>query len=224
MKTDITTILAKSAAGEVLTKLEINALKRHRDGRDLTDNQKKQFAGLLQDEVDRNNAQKRKFKTSPTETGTAPNQSALADILGITRKTVQRWIKEPDFPKQNEDGSWNIEPVKIWAHKRGKKLGSDALPNKTSAQVEQIMLQNRKLEIQIGVLQGNYYDKDEIAKQVSRMVNNLRRVLYGLPATLAPQTVGATIAEAEQLLKDGIDEAFRELHESDWTNGESDTV
>ena len=188
-------------------------------GEKLTPQQKKKMAKQLEEEVRANNDKKRKFKTSPTEAGTAPNQSALAELLGIDRKTVQRWVKEPDFPNQNDDGSWNIEPVKLWAHKHGKKLASESLPDKTSAQVEQILLQNRKLEIQIGVLQGNYYDKDEIAKQVSRMVGNLRRVLYGLPATLAPQAVGATIAEAEQLLKDGIDEAFRELHESDWTDG-----
>ena len=222
-QSDIATILAKSASGETLSKIEINALKRHRDGKDLTPTQKNKFVGLLNDELDRNNEEKRRFKltTTKTDAGTAPNQKALASILGITRKTVNRWTQEPEFPKQNEDGTWNVEDVKLWAHKRGKKLeGANAMPNKSSAQVEQILLQNQKLEIQIGVLQGNYYAKDEIAREVSQMVGNLRRVLYGLPATLAPQVVGANIANAENLLKDGIDEAFKELHQGDWTRVE----
>ena len=150
----------------------------------------------------------------------AKNQVELAKAVGVCRDTIHAWRKEVGFPPPTSNGRWDILATKEWMVRNGKEgRGAGDMPSKQEAQIEQILLQNRKLEIQIGVLQGNYYDKDEIAKQVSRMVGNLRRVLYGLPATLAPQAVGATIAEAEQLLKDGIDEAFRELHESDWTDG-----
>ena len=153
----------------------------------------------------------------------AKNQVQLADAVGVARETIYGWRKLPGFPKSASNGRWDILATKEWMVRNGKegRSGED-LPSKQEAQIEQILLQNRKLEIQIGVLQGNYYDRDEIAREVARMINNLRRVLYGLPSTLAPQVIGATIAEAEGLLKDGVDEAFKELHESDWTSPDED--
>lgn len=80
------------------------------------------------------------------------------------------------------------------------------------------MLQNEKLEIQVGILKGEYTPNVDIDQQVSEMVQQAKRELLALPASLAPQVIGQTIAEAEKIIKQSIVEALKSLHENQWVS------
>ena len=144
----------------------------------------------------------------------AKNQSELADRIGVNRKTIQRWRKEANFPKPKADGRYNVREVVQWKDLYGARGGD--LASKESEQMRSIMLQNEKLEIQVGILRGEYTPNVDIDQQVSEMVQQSKRELLALPASLAPQVVGQSIAEAEKIIKQAIHESLKCLHENQW--------
>lgn len=147
----------------------------------------------------------------------AKNQVELADAIGVDRKTIQRWRKDPTFPKPRSDNRYSIKEVVEWKEENGSTAGN--LVTKESAQVRSIMLQNEKLEIQVGILRGEYTPNVDIDQQVSEMVQQAKRELLALPASLAPQVIGQTVAEAEKIIKQSIVEALKSLHENSWQDG-----
>ena len=146
----------------------------------------------------------------------AKNQVELAKAIGVDRKTIQRWKKDPTFPKTRADNRYSIKEVVEWKEEHGSTAGD--LVSKESAQVKSIMLQNEKLEIQVGILRGEYTPNVDIDQQVSEMVQQAKRELLALPASLAPQVIGQTIAEAEKIIKQAIVEALKSLHENSWVS------
>ena len=144
----------------------------------------------------------------------AKNQTELADRIGVNRKTIQRWRKEPNFPKPKADGRYDIREVVQWKDLYGARGGD--LASKESEQMRSIILQNEKLEIQVGILRGEYTPNVDIDAQVSEMVQNAKRELLALPSTLAPQVVGQSIAEAEKIIKQSIYDSLKSLHENQW--------
>lgn len=153
---------------------------------------------------------------SPSTPSYAKNQVELADIIGVARKTIQRWRKDPTFPKPRSDNRYSVKEVVAWKEEHGSTAGD--LVSKESAQVKSIMLQNEKLEIQVGILKGEYTPNVDIDQQVSEMVQQAKRELLALPASLAPQVIGQTIAEAEKIIKQSIVEALKSLHENQWVS------
>ena len=149
----------------------------------------------------------------------AKNQSELADAIGVDRKTIQRWKKDPTFPKSKPDGRFLIADVIEWKDAMGKQAGD--LTSKESAQVKSILLQNEKLEIQLGILKGDYTPNEDIDAFVSEVVQNAKRELLALPASLAPQVVGQSIANAEKIIKQSIADALKALHEQKWHDGKA---
>jgi len=149
----------------------------------------------------------------------AKNQSELADAIGVDRKTIQRWKKDPTFPKSKPDGRFLVADVIEWKDAMGKQAGD--LTSKESAQVKSILLQNEKLEIQLGILKGDYTPNEDIDAFVSEMVQNAKRELLALPASLAPQVVGQSIANAEKIIKQSIADALKALHEQKWHDGKA---
>jgi transposase len=41
----------------------------------------------------------------------------VAKVLGVSKRTIQRWHKYPDFPDQEQPGQWDEEQVLTWAAK-----------------------------------------------------------------------------------------------------------
>lgn len=144
----------------------------------------------------------------------AKNQVELADLLGVNRKTIQRWKKDPTFPKTRPDGRYHVRDIVDWKELHGARAGD--LHSKESVQVKSLILQNEKLEIQVGILKGEYTPNVDIDQQVSEMVHQAKRELLSLPASLAPQVVGQSIAEAEKIIKSSMVDALKSLHEHEW--------
>lgn len=148
-------------------------------------------------------------------TSFAKNQSDLAKAIGVNRKTIQRWKKDPTFPKEKPDGRYNIREVVEWKDLHGARAGD--MVSKESEQIRSMMLQNEKLEIQVGILRGEYTPNVDIDQQVSEMVQQAKREFLAMPSSLAPQVVGQSIAEAEKIIKQAVVDALKSLHENEWS-------
>lgn len=143
--------------------------------------------------------------------GWARNQIELANALGVDRKTIQRWMQEPDNPGRRADGRYNVAAWRSWADQNGKKY-SDGLPTQTSLKARQLLLQNERLEFDLGVKKGKFVPAADVEKWVGDMVMQAKKVLLAMPSSLAPQVVGLTVAEAEKVIKDTVVDALEQLH------------
>src|SRR5581483_1975923 len=79
----------------------------------------------------------------------AKNQAQLANILGVSRKTIQRYIKREGAPKSRDDGRLSITEWRAFLAKHDV-LGDEAdTPDATRLKAEQILLQNKLLQQKI---------------------------------------------------------------------------
>lgn len=109
---------------------------------------------------------------SPAEPDKAPetpfvkNQVALANVLGVERKTVQRWRKEPGNPGARPNGTYSVAEWREYAKAKGHKFDDDSNDiNATKAKAEQVVIQNKRLLVKYGKEKGDLIPKT-LAKQV----------------------------------------------------------
>lgn len=142
----------------------------------------------------------------------AKNLVELAKELGLSRKTIQRWRDEPWFPKARSDGRWNIAECRQAALTNGKLEEDDGTKlSQTQLKAKQILLQNEKLEYQIGVLKGQYIPAAEVEKWGAHLGSEIRKAVNSIH-TIAPSIVGQTIADAEMRLREMEDEILTILN------------
>jgi hypothetical protein len=143
----------------------------------------------------------------------AKNQRELADILGVSRWTIQRLIKLPDAPRTRPNGTLNIAEWRAFLEKHDLIEGNthDEDLNPTALKARQILLQNEKLEHQLAVMRGEFVASADVQQSTAAMIANAKRVLLRGPSALAPQVVGVSIAEAEILLREWLHDALNEL-------------
>lgn len=142
----------------------------------------------------------------------AKNQTELASIFKVDRKTVQRWKKEPGFPKALANGRWDVHATHIWC-KANQKTSIIDEPNLHDLKIRQLTLMCDKLEFEIQSKKGEFTANDDVKRWVGEMVMEAKTVLLALPAKLAPIIIGLTPAEAELRLRESIDECLARLNE-----------
>ena len=142
------------------------------------------------------------------------NQVELAAALNVDRKTIQRWLKKPGHPESAADGRYDVLAWRAFAHKHGGK-GSygdeDESPDVNAAKAKGILLANRKLEIQIKVLEGQYVATSEVERWGAHLGGEIRKTVVSIHK-IASSLAGLTPAEIEIRLKEMEDEILMKLH------------
>lgn len=140
--------------------------------------------------------------------GYVRTQVELAECLGIERKTVQRWLKEPGNPGARADGRYPLQEWKEWAEKNGKRIGDTI--DATLERAKNIVLQNEILEFRLKVLRRDYVSMEDVEVVGAKLAVALRKVI-GTIHLLAPSLEQVTANEAEALLKDKEDELIGQI-------------
>ena len=145
----------------------------------------------------------------------AANQVELAKALGVHRRTIHRWLKEPGNPGLASNGSADIAAWLSWKIDRGLGMEEE---DPTKAAVEKRILEKREklLEIEIARRLDEVTDNDKLIGWVAEMVGAAKTVLLAIPGILAPQVVGMSIPDAERRIREAIDEALTQLHREPW--------
>ncbi len=152
------------------------------------------------------------LKSESSDAATAPrfakNQVELSNILGVERKTIQRWLKEPGNPGAKADGRLSVEEWKQWAEENGKKVGDSI--NTAAEKAKNVLLQNEILEFRLKVLRRDYVPMADVEVVGAKLAVALRKVI-GTIHLLAPSLEQVTAADAEALLKDKEDELIGQI-------------
>ena len=77
-------------------------------------------------------------------------QDELGRLIGVTRKTIQRWRKLDGSPEPRADGRWHIPSWRQFKISRqGDDEDEEENPIQSVARARQILLQNERLEMKI---------------------------------------------------------------------------
>lgn len=185
--------ILRAVAEKILTRNLANLASKVQDGKTLNATE---LAMLQEAEGDSANL------------GWASSQVELSTALGVTRKSIGRWLKMPGNPGARSDGRYNVGEWRSWAESHGHKVDDVDI---TALKARQLILQNDQLEFRIGVMKRSYVPIGEVESAGGMLAAAIRKVVTTLHLS-APTLVGRPVNELEQLLKDREDEILQQLH------------
>jgi hypothetical protein len=187
-----------SQQAEILLKADLrNLAKKVQQGRTLS-------------VAERNLLQSALSGQAPSPMEFAKNQVELAQVLGVERKTVQRWRKVSGNPGVRPDGRYHVPSWREWKLARDEGDPTEGL-SQSQLRARQILLQNQKLEFQLALLRREYVPAAEVEKWGGELGTAIRKVVSTIHLC-APSVVGVSVAEAEARLKEVEDEILQQLH------------
>lgn len=136
--------------------------------------------------------------------GWAKTKVELSNALGISRMTLDRWLKlkRSKPPGHESDGRYNVVEWKNWMRETGRGGGIDGdeadneLPRLNA---KRLILINERLQLDNEERRGDLISRDEVVKECAEVATALRSALYG---------AAASICEAVMKMSD-TDEAVR---------------
>lgn len=138
----------------------------------------------------------------------AKNQVELADLLGVSRKTIQRALKVDGHPVTRPDGRYDVNAWRDFLQGAGDDT---AAPSITEQRARNLLLQNERLELQIAILRKEYVAATEVERWGSELGAAIRKVVCQIHLA-APSVVGGSVPDAESRLKEVEDEILQQLH------------
>lgn len=153
---------------------------------------------------------------NPNEVAFVRNQTALADLLGVSRRSIHRWIRE-GAPAPRSDGRLDVRAWRKWIAANAKAVGDSEGEDEAEATVvgerkRWLQLKCEQLTHEIASLRSEYTSNVEIEQQAEQLREEVSRVLTAIPDALAPRIVGCTVPEAAKRIRDAVDAALLELH------------
>jgi phage terminase Nu1 subunit (DNA packaging protein) len=141
----------------------------------------------------------------------AKNRVELAKILGVSRKTIQRYQEKPGAPKPASDGRWDVDAWRAFLS--DSPALNDVCGDETIADLrkEQVRLQNEHIRQKIHEWNGTHADYATIEKWGGELGANIRKVVLQMHKC-APTVVGLSVAEAESHLKEIENDVLEQLH------------
>lgn len=148
-------------------------------------------------------------KPSADTPGLARNQVELADALGVTRQTINVWLKESGCPGAESNGTYVVSKWLDWARNTNKK--ANIVEDEASLRANNLLLQNEHLETKIAILNREFIPASDVEEIGSRLAAAIRKVVCSLHLS-APSLVGRSVQELDAFLKDKEDEIISQLH------------
>ncbi|MEI8289561.1 MAG: hypothetical protein WCH99_08800 [Verrucomicrobiota bacterium] len=142
----------------------------------------------------------------------AKDQTELAEILGINRRTIQRWLKKPGHPVTEANGKLSVIAWREFAKAQGTtSIGDEDDADAVKERARNLLLQNEKLAFQIKVLKKEYVATGDIEQWGAHLGGEIRKTVVSIHK-VASSLAGLTPAEIEIRVKELEDEILSKLH------------
>lgn len=120
----------------------------------------------------------------------ALTQSELADAVDIGRTTLNKYLKDPAFPRKTKRG-WNVEAVR--RHLAGRQETKVA---RADGVEREHVAKTAKNRIRAGIDEGLYAHRDDVAETLGSIAQNIRRTWQQARTELATRLPGLTVKKA----------------------------
>lgn len=189
--------ISPADASEFLKRHTANLAKKLRRGETLPASQVN-FLHAIQGEV-----------ASPVAVQFARNQTHLAAILGVHRKTIHRGMQLPGHPRPRADGRLEVAAWRTFLQGTGALATDDVDTVKEKAR--NLVLKNQKLEAENAILRKNWKPVEEIERWGAELGAAVRKVVCQIHRS-AQSLDGLPTAEIEIRLKKIEDEILAQLN------------
>ena len=130
----------------------------------------------------------------------------LAEQIGVTRKTVQRWRNVEGSPAPRPDGRWNVAEWRAFkALRLGEDDGDEPEVTQAQARCKQILLQNERIEMNI------LKEKKELIPKIVAQQVYSKLVLAAKTRCFASITRFVTLARTAENSVDAAEEIRKEM-------------
>lgn len=169
-------------------------------------------------ETENNSTEKKKTKKWVT------SQVALAEVLGVDRKTIKEWLKMPGTPGKAKDDRYNVEDWREWQSANSYKTGDENVDTlvpedgDTIVALKQRLMraQAEKVEIENKVRKGELISEEEVCRVVvdafAGMVSSLRQTKH----RVSSQMSGLDSGTASKVLGKDMEDCLRKWALGEW--------
>ena len=152
--------------------------------------------------------QKTKAKPAKLLPGEVRTQREVGQVFDVSVRTVRAWVAE-GMPR-NDSGTYSLADIGTWRGSRnGKANGGTANPDKDDADLRFRKAKSRKMEVELGVLEGNYVLRKDMEKRARAQALVLRKKLLAFQKTLPPVLVGMSVRDIQAEIKERVYDILR---------------
>lgn len=145
----------------------------------------------------------------------------LAEILAVTRRTINIWKKMEGAPKPLPNGQHDVTAWREFVRLNGLK-GSKELAgaNQEALKARRLLVDIEERELRLAIKRGDYLHKEEVRRNIIEGMARLFAILHKrLEDELPPLSCGKDAVGIREENAKALDEARRQAYEffSEWT-------
>ena len=173
------------------------------------------------------NQEKLRLSTLPSEEREsdsaewAESQAAIAAVLEVTPKTIQRWLKKDGNPGVDGAGRYHIQKWTEFAVAVGRKT---RVPDKAAAELEGIILKNERVRQENEVARGNLLSINDVVELLSSLAAAAGQKLASRHHEVVPSIVGCTVPEGSKRMRISDTKILAELAIGEWAKKKWDRL
>ena len=151
---------------------------------------------------------------SEDSTAYAKTIVALADILGVTRRTVTDWRKLEGAPKPLANGEYDVSAWREFVRVRGLKGGREPGANHESLKARRLLVDIEERELRLAIKRGDFLHRETVRRSVIEGLTRLFAILHKrLEDELPPISCGKDAVGIREDNEKALLQARREAYE-----------
>lgn len=152
---------------------------------------------------------------STETTAYAKTKVELADLLGVTRRTLNSWQKLAGAPAPLSNGMWSVAEWREFVRLRGLKGATKAGVNEEAMKARKLLAEVEERELRIAIKKGEYVPLHKVREEWIGLVAQATAILRAkFENELPPVLSGLDATGIQRECRKAIDEVLRCLHES----------
>ena len=152
---------------------------------------------------------------STETTAYAKTKVELADLLGVTRRTLTTWQKLKGAPVALSNGMWSVAEWREFVRLRGLKGATKADVNDEALKARKLLAEVEERELRIAIKKGEFVPIFRVREEWIGLVSQATSILRAkFENELPPVLSGLDATGIQRECRKAIDEVLRSLHES----------
>ena len=152
---------------------------------------------------------------STESTAYAKTKVELAELLGVSRRTLSAWQRRKGAPKPLSNGMWSVADWREFVRINGLKGSTKPVVNEEALKARKLLAEVEERELRIAIKKGEYVPLDKVREQWIGLVAQATSVLRAkFENELPPVLSGLDATGIQRECRRAIDEVLRCLHES----------
>lgn len=134
----------------------------------------------------------------------------LADILGVTRRTIGNWRKIKGSPKASPNGKHNISKWRIFIKKNGLKEADS--PEDEELKSRKLLAEVRQAELKLKVMEGTYVPIERVREVWTTHIGQVRSILESrFLNELPPILTTLDAIQIREKMQEVLDETYKAI-------------